>query len=431
MSVERRFQWATELGLLPDNDQREGESGAAFELRTGGLRRAFEALDAGRMIRMLGWTADFVRAYERRPLFRELAYIGDIGNGRWNAETLEMVSEFMRRAGSKKRGVEGQLLAADGIQSSVAMMRKVRELGTRCAVADTSIFVGTSERFKSMRREDGAPGERDTRRAFRAMHFARLAEQGWDRTSPVGEVEWAAGLTGHNAVLRGGEVGRRESHAFDAELGLTFRSITWCLPCMESCGRLWLILWVVPIKDQSARRMQAIPIPIVRRQVGGERGTDALCTYDAILAVWLRMIGAMPASAQVDWHSRAGSAGRLPANHPMAKRPMFALPDGRAMDTGHVRGMVQRMASACGEDPNEFGAKSLRAGGATDLREAIDDDAASMATIKQRGRWQSDIARIYQRALLKTQLDASAAMGRARGVDMEAICLGWSQPTSF
>jgi len=337
----------------------------------------------------------------------------------------------MRRAGSKKRGIEGQTLAADGIQSSVAMMRKVRELGTRCAVADASIFVGTSERFKSMRREDGAPGERETRRAFRAVHFAQLAAQGWDRFSPVGESEWAAALTGHNSVLRGGEVGRREFIEFDAEQGLTFRSITWCLPCRESRGRLWLILWVVPIKDQSARRMRPIPIPIVRRQLEGERGADALCTYDAILAVWLRRVGTMPQSAQVDWHARAGEAGRLSASHPMAQRPLFALANGRAMDTGHVRGMVQRMASACGENPEEFGAKSLRAGGATDLREAIGDDAASMATIKQRGRWKSDIALIYQRALLRTQLDASGMMGRARGVDMEAICLGWSQPTNF
>eukprot|EP00965_Chrysotila_dentata_P018191 605200-Pleurochrysis_carterae.AAC.1 len=61
------------------------------------------------------------------------------------------------------------------------------------------------------------------------------------------------------------------------------------------------------------------------------------------------------------------------------------------------------MAAACGEDPANFGGKCWRIGGATDLRDRLGD--ASKATIKQRGRWASDIAEVYQRALLDHQLD--------------------------
>ena len=113
--------------------------------------------------------------------------------------------------------------------------------------------------------------------------------------------------------------------------------------------------------------------------------------------------------------------------HPMAKTPLFPGPTGHALDTGAVRGIVRRVASAAGEQPELFGASSLRAGGATDLRDAMGDDSASRAVIKQRGRWASDIAEIYQRAILRSQLDASAAIGMAAGVDLEAVCLGWSQ----
>ena len=89
------------------------------------------------------------------------------------------------------------------------------------------------------------------------------------------------------------------------------------------------------------------------------------------------------------------------------------MPDGTAFSTTDVRHTVRRMASACGEQPTDFGASSLRAGGATDLREGLGDDDRSSRIIKQRGRWASDIAEIYQRALLRTQLDASAAIGTA------------------
>ena len=85
------------------------------------------------------------------------------------------------------------------------------------------------------------------------------------------------------------------------------------------------------------------------------------------------------------------------------------------------------MAAAAGEDPTEFGGKSFRVGGATDLREAIGDDEKSSRMIERRGRWCSTIAEVYQRGRLETQLDGSMAMGSAGGVDMEAVCMGYTQ----
>ena len=53
---------------------------------------------------------------------------------------------------------------------------------------------------------------------------------------------------------------------------------------------------------------------------------------------------------------------------------------------------------------------------------------AAKSLIKQRGRWQSDIAEQYQRTLLTDHVNASTMIGGAAGADLEAICEGWAQP---
>eukprot|EP00965_Chrysotila_dentata_P258064 6213086-Pleurochrysis_carterae.AAC.2 len=87
------------------------------------------------------------------------------------------------------------------------------------------------------------------------------------------------------------------------------------------------------------------------------------------------------------------------------------------------------MAAVIGLDPEGFGGKCWRIGGATDLHAVLGEQDAK--AIVQRGRWHTDIAQIYQRALADTQLQASAGMGDAGGADMEALFAGWTQPAFF
>eukprot|EP00965_Chrysotila_dentata_P070224 2319537-Pleurochrysis_carterae.AAC.1 len=54
-----------------------------------------------------------------------------------------------------------------------------------------------------------------------------------------------------------------------------------------------------------------------------------------------------------------------------------------------------------------------------------------IAQINQRGRWATDIAQVYQRAIVDQQLRASADVGDALGEDLEGLCADWSQPVSF
>ena len=83
-----------------------------------------------------------------------------------------------------------------------------------------------------------------------------------------------------------------------------------------------------------------------------------------------------------------------------ASTPMFRRPDGSAFSVSELRDIVKALMRAVGEDPDEFGAHSLRIGGATALYAA----GADPIHIKPMGRWSSDCWRIYVRACFKQTL---------------------------
>ena len=136
-----------------------------------------------------------------------------------------------------------------------------------------------------------------------------------------------------------------------------------------------------------------------------------MCAYDALAAAWeMRMAGlSVDARAQ-----RADS-----------REPFFLGKSGRSWCTTDTQQLACRMAVALGLDATQFGGKSFRVGGATDIRDRL--GASAINTIKQRGRWWSDIAFIYQRALVTEHLQLSADMADAASRDLEALCGGWAQ----
>ena len=56
---------------------------------------------------------------------------------------------------------------------------------------------------------------------------------------------------------------------------------------------------------------------------------------------------------------------------------------------------------------------------------------AARSMIQQRGRWQSDVAYAYERALATDQFELSVGIGDAEGRELEAMCAGWAQPATF
>ena len=158
-----------------------------------------------------------------------------------------------------------------------------------------------------------------------------------------------------------------------------------------------------------------------RRRRDGPVGSDPLCTYDAIVLAWTAQAGSPPPSPE------GASRGR--AAEPLASTPFFTGESGAAWQTSDTRQLAQEMGAALGIPAVELGARSFRIGGATDWREVFGADAERVIT--QRGRWHSDIGAIYQRALAEAHLRGSAAVGDTVGADLESLCRGWVQPSSF
>ena len=73
---------------------------------------------------------------------------------------------------------------------------------------------------------------------------------------------------------------------------------------------------------------------------------------------------------------------------------------------------------------SEWGAHSARIGGATDLAATGE---SSPVLLQAKGRWASDIGRIYARMTRRSQLAASRLMQEARGRDLEELLPGFTQ----
>ena len=67
------------------------------------------------------------------------------------------------------------------------------------------------------------------------------------------------------------------------------RHLSWRAANRASRRRLWLLVWVIPIKDPAGNH-KGYPTPVARRH-DGPLGADPLCAYDAFARVWWRMAG--------------------------------------------------------------------------------------------------------------------------------------------
>ena len=383
-------------------------------LRSSLKRRASSTLDLDRAGTSLEWFADFISDTSRRP-FSPLAHAGDIQAAVYNSETLELFGEYIRSRGSRQRGRVGTSIASDPIDTYVATVKILASLGAHHGITLDSANVVMPRASKATRRAQAPPGERKLKRGIRASHLRALIAIRYDRTSARGIIEWAAGLVAWNILLRGCELGVVPGNPLDIARDAVFGAITWRLPCHDSSGLPWLVWDVVPAKDTTARR-RSCPLAI-RRRSSGPLGSDPMCTYDAVVIAWTARAGAPPPSS-----------GRT-LDPALASRPFFIGRTGEPWDTEDTRLLARKYAMALGLDPSEFGGKSFRIGGATDWRDIFGADAERI--IKQRGRWQSDIAFLYQRALAETHLRGSAAVADADHADLESLCLGWVQPATF
>ena len=386
--------------------------------------RAVVSTDVPRLRTALIWFEAFLTATGRTPFRPAFGAANTIGQ-MWNAESLELFAEFVRRSTPRGR-TRGTSVSSNSISGYVSAIRLLRSREARYPVAPPEIDLNLPLALKAMRIEDGPSGARARSLGVRAETLSNAASAGADRGSAQGAVDWAAAVIAHNAILRGGEVGVQCGRDPDPSRVISWKSFGWQAPRAESLWRPWLILSVVPIKDPRGSK-SAYPIPVPRRH-DGPMGSDPLCPYDAAaIAWWLRCAPRgqpFPVDARgwplPDWH--------LTAPPPRPGAPFFTDASGTVMDTTYVRNLARRLARLGGmpeADVADVGGKAFRIGGATDLRYECGEQGAPL--VKQRGRWDSDVAAVYMRPLLGMQLSAAAAVGSVRGAGLEELCAGFAQ----
>jgi hypothetical protein len=405
----------------PDGANPGGERVADLEARL--HFEAASAMDTPRTATALEWWEDFDITCEGRTHF--VSGLGPRGQEglQWNRRSIALFEKFVREAAPKRR-TRGEHVSPAVAASYGAAVRLLRsaEAGYDVAPPDDEI-VGVRAR-KAAKRKQPAPGTRALGSGIRAAHLRAAAAGGFDRTTRRGRRRWAAAVGGHNALLRGGEVGVPDNAISEPRRVLRGRSFEWRRAVRASKGRPWLVWWVVPIKDPHNRE-PARPTPVARRH-DGPVGSDPLCPYDALaLAWWDRsgMSGPFPTTPSglpaPDWWVAAEGL-------PFRDEPFFVLEDGSVFTTSDVRSLAREIARAAGIDDSTIGAKALRIGGATDGRAHTGD--GGKAAVKRRGRWASDIAEIYQRETAELQLELSAGIGGVVVESLEELCVGWVQP---
>ena len=395
----------------------------AIQLEREMLRDAAQAWDTPRLATALVWWESFLIMSERRTMFVDAH--GDAAplGHRWNRRSLDLFARHIVTSPplGRTRGEHVSQDVADSYASAIYLLR-CRTAGYDIAPAGLSYVAPLAA--KTRRRTEPAAGTRRLARGFRATHFVAAASSVFDRLSTRGEERWAAGLLSHNALLRGGEVGVSDDAHHEPHRILRGRSLSWRPAARASASRLWVLVWIVPIKDPTCTH-KGYPTPVARRH-DGPLGADALCTYDALARLWWRRIGGGQ-PFPVDAEGRPRDGWWLQGDDSTAlHQPLFLAPDGRVWRTSTTLSLFRDLAVAAGLDPAPFGAKSGRIGGATDARDRMGD--ASRHIVQRRGRWASDVAEVYQRELLAVQLDLSVSLGDAVGEDLEQLCAGWAQP---
>ena len=171
-------------------------------------------------------------------------------------------------------------------------------------------------------------------------------------------------------LLRGREAGRDDRKPWRADVDLA-RSV------IATCTSERLAFSMRPAKNMRHTKGKTVPIVIG----GGGEYIDA----------------ALEVGRMLDMDS---------ATFPAAT-PMFRKANGDAFTTDDIRDCVRLVMRAVGEDPLQFGAHSLRIGGATALFAA----GADPIHIRTMGRWSSDCWRLYVRACFQQTISWTKLMG--------------------
>ena len=235
------------------------------------------------------------------------------------------------------------------------------------------------EMVKGLRRlRDVAPLK--VRRGLAPQQLRKALNKVFPRGSAENANVRAALSTALQGLMRGREFCREDDKGFNPKLDLARGDLT-------SLTKDRLAFMMRPAKNMRTLRGKTVPIVI---GAGGK---------------------------YVDAHFEVSEMLRLdptPAGQE-ATTPMFRKPNGDAFSVADIRDLVKLLAVSIGEPAAEFGAHSLRIGGATALYAA----GADPIHIKTMGRWSTDCWRLYVRACFEQTLEWTRRAGSQQVHDVQ------------
>ena len=356
------------------------------------MLRAYAPKSKGTLASAIRKFARFAQHVEARVLFQMSAVTGDRGAAVHNEWTLVLFVEWLLRAISEKTG---KPVKVSTIETYVSLLK-----GYFIFTYDFEMPVSTprlTRMIALIKSDDPLGGQRSKRHGFRRRHLKALWKKGGPLCGAGADActKLAALGTAWHCFARGGELCTSAGFAGPTRADLQFRTL--------KDGTRFAIMHLRPLKKRGAAACAKVPQYISEADGGGAD----------VYMLLKRMVDADPVSAS--------AAASTPLFRVMAKTGKTR----RSITVAQLRKFVRDCAGAIGYgDRRLWGAHSGRIGGATDLAST---GKASELLLKAKGRWASDIGKIYARMTRRSQLAASRLMHEARGRDLEEIHPGFTQ----
>ena len=313
--------------------------------------------------------ARFAAACPDRDLFIRPRFNGDLASSAHNEWTLMLFAWYLTSVESSATKRTRKVKTA---RSYISLLKGYFEFSYSFALVERG---GRLKRLlDAMTSDEPLGGVRRKRRGWRRRHMRRIWHETWVRANDVNAVNQIAAVgTAWQVLARGGEVCPSVSHAgwragreptrADLEFGET------------GGGARFARLWLRPLKQKGQSTPPKIPQYIAEPDGGG---SDTYMLLE-------RMVQLDPVPEAERAHTPLFRQRVLINGHY----------EFRHMTVAHLRSTVRKYAKALGHsNPHEWGAHSLRIGGATDLAST---GRASELVLKAKGRWASDIGVIYSR----------------------------------
>ena len=346
--------------------------------------------------------ARFAQACPDRELFTSPRFHGDREAAAHNEWTMILFVWFLVTTASP---VTKKPVAASTIDTYVSLLKGYLSFIYSFELLEKPIRL--SRLIRDLKAKDPLGGSRKKRPGLRRRHLVKALAQLMERLgeASLNEINDAAAMvTAWHALARPAELAPSCSQANWAGAKHPTRAD---LEFGRSHGRNWALVWLRPLKKRGKPVQPKVP------QYFEEHDGSGSDVYRLLRA--LERLDPVPeplrATTPLFRRRSTTKGGKTICGH---------------MTVKHMRAVAKTYAKAAGRaDWELFGGHSARIGGATDL---CDAGKASEVLLKAKGRWASDIGKIYSRLTRRALLASSRLMQKANARDLEEIFPNFVQP---